>query len=76
MSGVVRSWARARRSSLVASPYGLPSTLEANEAASWAAKWVRDVVGPQTAVHVLMLDASAGSRIIWAAVSVCRWDPT
>ena len=44
MSGVIRSWARARRA--------------------------------QTAVHVLMPDASAGSRIIWAAMSVCRWDPT
>jgi hypothetical protein len=57
MSGVVRSGARARRSSLVVSPYGLPSTRDANEAASWAAGWVRDVVGPQTAVHVLMPDA-------------------
>jgi hypothetical protein len=50
---------------VVASPYGLPSVRDADEAASSAARWVRDVVGPQTAVHVLMPDASGGSRIIW-----------
>jgi hypothetical protein len=76
MSGDVRSGARDRRSSLVASPYGLPSTLDANEAASWAAKWVRDVIAPQTAVHVVMPDASAGSRIIGGGSDRCRWDPT
>jgi hypothetical protein len=65
MRGVVRSGTGDRRSSMVASPYRLPSARDADEAASWAARWVRDVVGPQTAVHVLMPEASAGSRIIW-----------
>jgi nitrogen fixation/metabolism regulation signal transduction histidine kinase len=65
MRGVARSGTGDRRSSMVASPYRLPSARDADEAASSAARRVRDVVGPQTAIHVLMPDASAGSRIVW-----------
>jgi hypothetical protein len=60
---------------VVASPYGLPSARDAGEAASWAARWVRDVVGPQTAVHGWMPDASAGSGIIWGGAEPLQVGP-
>ena len=65
MRGVVRSGMSDRRSSVVGAPFALASARDADEAASWAARCARDVVSPQTAVHVLMPDASGGSWIIW-----------
>jgi hypothetical protein len=49
---------------MVASPYRLPSARDADEAALWGGEVGSRCRRPQTAVHVLMPDASAGSRII------------